>query len=342
MRLTELYLQHDPVRALEARRLGDRVTKTFGVLGWMKAGPSGKIVGVGGTIRALARIDIEARAYPLKQINGYELELARVEQLIRRLREIPVKDRVGKVPGLVPERADIILAGAMVVAGALRRAEADRIVVCSSGVRDGLFYQEFLKPADPPVIRNLRRFSVMNMGRIYGYDEAHADHVARLALSLFDALAARHGYGGPEREILWAGAQLADIGKLVEYHDFRRHSAYLIVNAGLSGYSHRETALIALLCLYDGKDKSVPDRFAGLFASGDVERLDRLTALLRLAEYLDRSRTQSLTGLRMRVVGGRARLRLNGRAADARVEHWEIRQNSDLFEKAFGCKLEVE
>ena len=343
IRLTEIYLDRTAVKAADAARLNDHISATFRMLDWMRVGPGGQFVGLGGTVRALARIDRHARRYPLGLVHGYELRLDRLEHLIDRLRAIPIKDRARKVRGLQPDRADIILAGAMVVAGALRRAGADHLLVCGQGLREGLFYREFLRPAKPPVIQDVREFSILNLARLYGYDNRHAHHVARLALSLFDQLARRHGYGAPERAILWAACQLHDIGTVVDYYDHHKHSAYIILNAGLPGYSHRETALISLLCQYHRKGTPDLEPCSRLLGKGDLERANRLTALVRLAEYQDRSRAQTVAGLKLRASGQRLRLRVQPRArADARVEIWEAQRSADLFEKAFRCKLIVE
>ncbi|MBF8284883.1 MAG: Ppx/GppA phosphatase [Anaerolineales bacterium] len=343
VRLTELYLDGDPVRASEAARLADHVFSTFKMLDWMKVEDGEKLVGLGGTLRALARIDREMRDYPLGLTHGYELELDRLDELIERVRKLPLRERLRKVPGLQPDRADIILAGAVVVAEALRRAGADRMTVCGQGLREGLFYREFLKPADPPVVHNLREFSVLNLGRLYGFDKAHVDHVARLALSLFDQLSKQHGYGEPEREYLWAASQLHDIGTIVDYYDHHKHSAYIVVSTGLPGYSHRETVLIALLGLYHRKGEPDVGPYRKVLEAGDAERVRRLAALLRLAEYLDRSRTQAVTRLRIQAGDKRVRLWVKARGrAEGRVEVWEAQRNASLFEQAFGCKLEIE
>lgn len=343
VRLTELYLDSDPVKASEAARLADHIFSTFNMLDWMQVEHGEKFVGVGGTVRALARIDRETRRYPLDLIHGYALELDRLEALIDRLRKRPVAERAREAPALPSDRADIILAGAMVVAGALRRAGADRIEVCAQGLREGLFYREFLKPADPPIIHNLREFGVLNLGRLYGYEKAHVDHVARLALSLFDQLSKQHGYGALEREYLWAASQLHDIGAMVDYYDHHRHSAYLILSTGLPGFSHREIALIALLCLYHRKGQPELEPYRKVLNGGDAERVTRLAALLRLAEYLDRSRAQAVTGLRIQMTNKRARLQVKARArTEGRVEVWEAQRNADLFEDVFRCKLAIE
>jgi exopolyphosphatase/guanosine-5'-triphosphate,3'-diphosphate pyrophosphatase len=344
VRLTELYLANDPVKSGDVARLTDHLDTSFELVDWMTLGKDGTLVALGGTARALARIDRELREYPLGLTHGYELELSRLEKLIDRLRGLTTAERARKIPALQADRADIILAGAMTLARALRRAGAKHALVCGQGLREGLLYQEFLNHADPPVLRNLREFSVLNLCRLYGYEKMHVDHVVRLSLSLFDQLKKRHEYGEWERGLLWAAAQLHDVGTVVDYYDHHKHSAYIILSSGLPGYTHRETALIALLCLYHRKGNTSLETYGGVCERGDAERVKRLASLLRLAEYLDRSRSQTVTDLRLNVLNRkRARLRVHTRANDdAHVEIWEAQRNADLFESAFGLALTIE
>lgn len=342
VRLTESYLPGERAAPAQFKRLARHLDEAFARLDWLTLSEGGRLVGLGGTLRTLARIDRDDRDYPLRLLNGYELHADRLESLIEKLRALPVGERVRQVPGLPPDRADVILAGAMVVAAALRRAGADRLVVSDQGLRDGLFYHEFAGRASP-VIPDLRRFSVLNLGRVYGYQSAHADQVARLALALYDQLARRHGYGALERELLWAAAQLNDIGSAVNYQDHHKHSAYLILSAGLPGYNHREIALIALLCVYHRKGKADVKGYQAVLDKGDAQRVRRLGALLRLAEALDSSRTQDVAEVTVSGRGERLRLTVRGRGGRNVVwEAGEAQRSADLLEEAFECQVEVQ
>lgn len=339
VRLTEEFFPNARATMDQVKALARHLDQTFARLEWMKRS-GGRFVGLGGGIRTLARIDRDQREYPLRLLNGYELELENIEALIERLRALPVNERARRIPGLPSDRADVMLAGAMVVAAALRRVGTDRLTVSDHGLREGLLYEAFLKRQAPPVIPNLRTFSVLNLARIYGYFSQHEEQVAQLAVSLFDQLKRRHGFGVAEREYLWAAATLNDIGTAVNYQDHHKHSAYLILSAGLPGYSHRETVLIALLCLYHRKGKADVDAYRAVLAKGDGERIRKLGALLRLAEALDSSRTQDVAEVKVRAFGQQVRLTVAGRR-DVRWEAGEAQRNALLFQDAFDCQLEV-
>lgn len=343
VRLTEGYLTHDPIQLPEARRLRRHLTETFEAFPWMRLGPGEVFVGLGGTIRALARMDRESRGYPLNLIHGYELELSRLERLITKLRGLRIKERPRQIRGLRADRADSIVAGAWVVTAAMRRAGANRLIVCGQGLREGILYQEFLKSSASPILRCPREFSVLNLARLYGYEISHTQQVAKLALALFDQLHSVHGYGAPEREYLWAAAHLHDIGTVVDYYDHHKHSAYLILSAGLPGYSHREMALISRLCLYHRKGNPELEPFTGLLERSDLERIRCLAAMLRLAECLDHSQSQAVRKLNVRISSHTIYLTIHVRTrAAGRMEIWEARRGADLFEAAFGRKLEIE
>ena len=131
----------------------------------------------------------------------------------------------------------------------LDRAGVEGVEICAQGLREGIFYERFLSPADPPLIPDVRRQSVLNLVETYRCDVPHAEHVTALALAVYDELA-RLGLqtmDRRERELLWAAGMLHDAGVLVDYNDHHKHGFYLVLNAGLPGYRHRELAMIALL-----------------------------------------------------------------------------------------------
>jgi exopolyphosphatase/guanosine-5'-triphosphate,3'-diphosphate pyrophosphatase len=183
---------------------------------------------------------------------------------------------------------------------------------------------------------------VLNLAARYHVDHAHTEHVCRLALGLFDELAAAGLHDGDrwERELLWCACVLHDIGMSVDYDDHHKHSRYLILNAGLPGFTPREVALIAQAARYHRK--GMPDfaELEPLARDGDGARLDRMSILLRLAEDLERSRDQSVREAHVRSDDGTVCLELEAVGA-ASVERWAAQREVDLFDRAFHKRLKV-
>jgi exopolyphosphatase/guanosine-5'-triphosphate,3'-diphosphate pyrophosphatase len=246
----------------------------------------------------------------------------------------------GKVAGIKSERGDLILAGALVIEAVMEAAGIDDLEATEAGLREGVFFETLL--GAPPLFEDVRVASVHNLAAQYHADFAHTNHVAQLALEMWDALAAQgvHAGDAEERELLWAAAMLHDIGVAVDYDDHHKHSRYLILNAGLPGYSPREAALIGQAARYHRKGTPGLGEFAPLARAGDAQMLDRLSATLRLAEQLERSRDQAVRATDVSVEDGDVELRLHA-TEDVTIARWAAERQGDLFRRAFGRDLTV-
>jgi exopolyphosphatase/guanosine-5'-triphosphate,3'-diphosphate pyrophosphatase len=273
------------------------------------------------------------------------IEAAMLDELIERLAALPAAERA-TVPGIKPARADLILAGALVVRGALSAGRFDGLETTEAGLREGIFFERLLADREPlvgaPLFDDVRRTSVLNMAARYHVDEQHTRHVAELALGMFDELAelGLHEGDQAERELLWSASMLHDIGMWIDYDDHHKHSRYLILNGGLPGFAPIETAIIAQAARYHRKGMPSPGPMAALFGEGDAERLDRCAALLRLAEDLERSRDQLVRGTDMALDDGEVRLRLIA-DSDPAVPRWAAGRERELFARAFNRPLSV-
>jgi exopolyphosphatase/guanosine-5'-triphosphate,3'-diphosphate pyrophosphatase len=167
-------------------------------------------------------------------------------------------------------------------------------------------------------------------------------HVVDLALSMFDALASAGLHPGDpaERELLWASAVLHDTGMTIDYDDHHKHSRYLVLSAGLPGFTQREVALVGQVVRYHRKGDPDLGPFRALGQAGDAARVTRMSVLLRLAEALERSRDQLVREVAVQPHDGTVRLALVAEG-DASVATWAARRESELFGRTFGRDLEV-
>jgi exopolyphosphatase/guanosine-5'-triphosphate,3'-diphosphate pyrophosphatase len=191
----------------------------------------------------------------------------------------------------------------------------------------------------------VRRESVENLAHRFTGDPGHVEHVAALSLAMFDGLAAAgvHDFGAAERELLWAACVLHDIGTAIDYDDHHRHSHYLILNAGLPGFSPRELVLIGLVARYHRKGDPDASQLGDLEEKGDASRLRLLCGVIRLAEQLERSRDRSVKAVRVGSANGAITLETETDArADPTVGIWAARRNSDLLADAIGRPVEIE
>jgi len=338
LRASERYVRSDPISNKDFRALETGVAERFAGLDWFASDRGPMLAGIGGTIRTLAEVDQKLCNYPLDRVHGYVLSRDRLESLIEQLRGMNQRQRED-LPGLSRDRADLILAGGVILAHLMRRGGFDTIMVGGQGLREGIFYEHFLVGEHPPLFADMRGFSVQNLARIYNYEALHAAKVRELSFSMFDQLRQFHGYGDWERTLLGYAATLHDIGLAVNYYDHHKHGAYLVLNGTLQGFSHREVALIALLVRFHRKGEVSVESLRDVLSPGDDLRVMRLAALLRIAEYLERRKSQVVQGITVELNGT---IRLVTRTVgDATVEIWDANRGAGLFRKAYGRDVEI-
>ncbi len=350
VRMTERFLPNGgPAKPRQIEALREHVAQELQSAAWL-AKTGRHLVGIGGTVRGLAAAAQRAEGLPSNGVQGMTVTREALEEIIERLAALAPSERAS-VPGVKPARADLILAGAVVVEGALRAGGFGALEATEAGLREGVFFERHLfdptHPDAPPLFEDVRRASVENLAARYRVDRAHTQHVAALALGMFDQLASmglhegeRSERGRRERELLWAACMLHDIGMSVDYDDHHKHSRYLILSAGLPGYSPKEVAIVAQAARYHRKGMPDPGPLAALFGEGDAAMLDRCAVLLRLAEDLERSRDQLVKDTVLSAENGSVQLKLlaDGGAA---VPRWAAGRESELFARAFDKKLSV-
>ena len=341
--LTEQFVSEDPISKKTYNAIEAEIEANLDAIEWLEAASQAdrELVGLGGTIRNLARMQAVREHFPLDTLHGFIMTRSALAESIEQLRDLPRSQR-RKIPGLNEDRADIILPGAMVVATIMDRFSQNQIQISINGLREGLFFERFWQHLAYPVVDDVRSFGVLNTARVYNYDKKHAGHVRFLADRLFEQLITLHGYGLPEKELLDDAALLHDLGTIIEYSGHHKHSQMLITNRGLPGFTPRETALIALLTRYHRKGTPTPDDFKTLLNSEDETLLVRLSALLRLSEFLERGRNGNVDDITASWDERTLRLTLIADEYPA-VEMWQAEKNAaSLMETAFERELILE
>ena len=169
----------------------------------------------------------------------------------------------------------------------------------------------------------------------------HAAKVARIAGELFDGTASLHGLGPDERDLLEMAALLHDIGEYVSSDGHERHTAYLIENARLRGFSPYEVAVLSSLGRFHkrGTPKTSFDTYAR-FSPDERKTINKLVALLQVADGLDRSHGGPVRDVSVTTRSGVVEVSVDA-DDDIDLELWGLRRKRELFERVFACKLEV-
>ena len=251
--------------------------------------------------------------------------------------------RAARLSGLDARRTDTIYAGAVVFRTVMELAGADEAALCETALREGII-ADYVASNRPGMLLvdefpDLRRRTVMELARRCQFREDHGTHVARLALSIFDQTRRLHKLAAGDGELLEYAALLHDIGFYISPHRHHRHSAYLILNHAMTGFSRAEVRIIALAARHHRKVE--PKRGRGLMrllSKGDCRRVRYLAAILRIADALDRTHARLVRAVRCSVSARTVEVRIDA-DGDPELEIWAARRKGDLFEELAERKL---
>src|SRR5688572_2026610 len=297
-------------------------------------------IATGGNIDDLARV---AGASP--DDDGVSLlGLDDLKKAIDTLAGMTVEERIAEFD-LRENRADVIVPAAMIYARLAERFGVSRIHVPNVGVKEGAMIDlvDDVTGGQEHGQRHARGVvaGAVALGRRFHFEEAHGIQVARLSERLFDALAEDFDLHERDREILIAAAILHDIGQRIAYKRHHKHSWYLISESELPGLDLDEVELVANVARYhrraDPSTKHLP--FEAL-SEEDRERVTRLSAILRVADALDREHIQNVGDIAIHVEEGHMEIELDGEG-DFELERWALERKKGLFERTFGLEIAI-
>jgi exopolyphosphatase/guanosine-5'-triphosphate,3'-diphosphate pyrophosphatase len=250
------------------------------------------------------------------------------------------------MPGLDPRRADLSVGGSVLFDTIIRRLGADEFTLCDLALREGLVL-DFIHRNGARIRKverypDVRRRSAIELAERCGYWPDHAQQVAKLALTIFDQTRSVHGLSDKERDWLEYGALLHDIGVHISYERHHRHSYYLIKNGDLRGFDPIEIEIIALIARYH-RQATPKKSHEGYRTLGRAKRraVKAMSAMVRLAEGLDRSHSQTLQGLDLYPRGDDYLVRLRT-AGDAELELWAAHRHVGPLEGILGKPIHFE
>jgi exopolyphosphatase / guanosine-5'-triphosphate,3'-diphosphate pyrophosphatase len=304
-------------------------------------------VGSSGTIGAVCAMAAARQDGVVpRTLNNFTVSRDDIDGVVKRLVKAPTVKERARTPGLDPRRADIILAGALILEQVVHEIGAEALTFSDYALREGVLLDTWRRIHGGSLhhLSDLRRRSVLRLARQMDEDTEHSEHVARLALELFDATAARHGLGDDSREVLEAAALLANVGLFVSHAGHHKHSYYVIRNSELlTGFTDREIELIAQVARYHRK--SAPRKKHPEFATlqrDDQQRVRMLAGILRVAVGLDRNHGRRVS--RVRVSGDGEQLVIGAvpvPGEDVSLELYAAGTRSDLLADVLGVPVSV-
>ena len=220
------------------------------------------LVGSGGSVRLLSRLDRAREPYPIIKLHGYEI---RASALVEQIGQMSAMSRIDRasIPGMNADRSHSIIGGGVVAHALMQHVGTDRLLVSGQGLREGL-----ARHPDPPSdcenvrLPSLERVRSESLADLVGRfaprfgqrGERRGDLAARIAAAVWD------GDNCQIANSLRCAARLLDIGNAVDYYNRLNRTASIIVRTDLPGFTHAESAEIAAILLA-AEFETLPRRF---------------------------------------------------------------------------------
>lgn len=346
IRLTERFVSSDPISGRDERKMvkhiGEQVDQYLRRIvdaGFDRViGTSGTILSIGTVATAMDRGTVPA------EIRNLRVPSKSIRRFRKAITELDLDQRL-QLPGLDPRRADLTVAGAVLLDTLLRRLKADDVTLCDLALREGLVL-DYIRRHSSDIARvdrypDVRRRSAIELAERSNWEAEHSRQVCRLALALYDQTVSLHGLGDREREWLEFASTLHDIGNHISYEKHHRHSYYLIKHGDLRGFEPEEIEVIALVARYHRRATPARSHPGASDLSKKLLRTVRiLAAFLRVAETLDRSRNSVVHKVEVRERMGTLRLNVFA-VADAELEVWAANRQRKAIESALGRPVRI-
>jgi exopolyphosphatase/guanosine-5'-triphosphate,3'-diphosphate pyrophosphatase len=332
LRVSDTHLRSDPPTAADVRRVRELARETLAEAGMLPLAVGDTLVGTGGTLRNLARVEQRASGYPINRLHGFTLSRRRLHDVTSRLLRVRQKKR-GRTAGLNQDRRDSIVGGGLVIETLMEVLGAEEVLVSGQGVREGLALSlatDTLGPTESVRWESLQALAARFAGWSADRARRREDAAGRLHAAL-------ERWPSPElAEAVRQAAWILDIGRTVDFFDRHEHVADLVLETDLGGFTHRQVALLSAILRRAGDEDAKPRSYSPLIVRADQPGIERAAVVVALAdEITERCPPGSPSDLTCRLRGDEAVVVVPA------LESWSVRNLPERFERAFDHRLQL-
>jgi exopolyphosphatase/guanosine-5'-triphosphate,3'-diphosphate pyrophosphatase len=253
-------------------------------------------------------------------------------------------DKLTKMYGLSFSDAETLIPALLVYQVLLHSTGAREILVSNVSMRDGLLLDlaqlatgAIEESAYDDVIR-----SALSVARKYRVYLKHALHAREISVLLFDELLGEHAMPKRYRLLLEVASILHEIGTFVSSRAHHKHSCYLITNSEIPGLTQEELQLVANVARYHRRSRPKPTHIEYMSLPREKRMIvNKLAALLRVADALDASRTQQVRNIKCNISNEGLVITVPT-TADLSLEERTLAMKCDLFEDIYGLQIRLE
>jgi len=244
------------------------------------------LVGVGGTLRAIARYNQEVLSYPLDKIHGYKMDFERMSLICGIFRKMKLSE-ISMIDVIGNNRADTITSGSLVVKQLMEKLEFNGVTVSTHGLREGVL---------SAYLQSFKKYNTSSTKQSDLKNENHAKECCKLRIisdfthSLINPLLSYGLLSKEEYEILTHSLkQVKNLPRLTNLNNL----FCAIMDEDKAGLNHREQLILALSIIYSKKSKVASwlfTKYSSIMQPQDKKSIQKIAAVLSLADILERAK----------------------------------------------------
>lgn len=327
----------------QTKKVEEFFTSELSKIEWLKSvDPEVQLIGVGGSIRNLARIVKMMRRYPLHQLHDFVVTGDNFEHAYNLIKGLDI-DKTKKLKGISSGRADVLSSAFAAIKAFKDYMSLDDINVSTCGLREGIMFNYAVPTTVDKPISDCLGYSLDALLKIYNQDEKHVTQVVNLSVQLFKQLRVLHKFPRQYLKTLKVAATMHAIGKNIKFYSYQMHSWYMILNANLYGITHRDIVLAAFtVALHKTEDISQAEwaKYKDLVSDADLDTVRKLGLMLRLADSLDRTKSSLVVNINCDILGDSVIMKAEV-TGDATLEISDAMDAAPDFRKVFKKNLEI-
>ena len=306
---------------------------------WLKENSIHEMIILGGSARAISKIDRRKRRYPVDIIHEYTMQDLDIHSMYKNMIIKTLKQRYA-IEGLDRERADILPSALSILNALLRKTKIQNIRVSGSGIREGYLYDYMTRRYGQ--LEDMLDRSINNILSRHNVDKKRAENLYVLTQEIYQAFRGIHKDWENVDDIIKVSSKLRDVGLSVRYYNHDRHNFYIISNSEIIGLNHRQIIMSSLAATFShGLSKETPLlQYGQLINRMDLEMVYDIGICLSIAEILLRSNQKVVHLERIDLMNEHVRLRFLS-SKELHFEVHEAMKLKDLFLEMYDKELEI-
>ncbi len=345
-RMVDMFKPNDPIDEKGIHELEKYYAQELeGLSIVLKDNPTKTMIGSSGTMQAIGLM-IATRKGLSVDVTLNELTYTKEDffQFYNSFIGLNEKKRT-KVPGMDLKRIRFINTGVVLVNWIIQNLGIEEVKISTQALREGIIIRHIKSEMKGEVINeelsDPRRRSVFELLRKCNWHESHSRHVTQMALILFDELVKDLNLISADRELLEYASLMHDIGYHISHTGHHKHALYLIKNAELRGFTQDEIEIMANVARYHRRSTPKKRHLEFWYLNKDLrDRIKKLSAILRVADGLDRSHYQNVKSLEVHLSKKKIELTIST-IDEPQLEIWGATRKSELLKEVTGKKLDI-